>query len=53
MPSISAFKEQIMIKAIDVVAYPDFTISVNMEDGRTLKMDMSFIKSLSGPVVDL
>jgi hypothetical protein len=41
-----------MIKAIGVTAHPDFTISVNLEDGRTLKMDMNFVQYLSGPVVD-
>ena len=41
-----------MIKAIDVSANSDFTITVKLEDGRKIKMDMSFIKSETGSVVD-
>jgi hypothetical protein len=41
-----------MIKAIQVVANDDYTIQVNLEDGRIIKMDMNFIKTLAGPVVD-
>lgn len=48
----STFKELIMIKAISVEAVSDYTILVSLEDGRTIKMDMSYLKSLSGPVID-
>lgn len=41
-----------MIKAIQVVANDDYTITVTMEDRRILKMDLSFVKNQSGPVVD-
>ena len=41
-----------MIKAISVEALNDFSIVVSLEDGRSIKMDMSYLKSLSGPVVD-
>jgi hypothetical protein len=41
-----------MIKAISVEALSDYTILVSLEDGRTIKMDMNYLKSLSGPVVD-
>lgn len=41
-----------MIKALSVEALNNYTILVSMEDGRTLSMDMSYLKNLSGPVVD-
>lgn len=41
-----------MIEAISVEALNDFSIVVSLEDGRSIKMDMSYLKSLSGPVVD-
>jgi hypothetical protein len=41
-----------MIKSIQVIAHDDYTISVSLEDGRTIKMDMAFIKTLSGSVVE-
>lgn len=40
-----------MIKAIGVEANDDYTIVAHLEDGRFIKMDMSFVKELSGPVV--
>ncbi len=41
-----------MIKAIQVIAKNDFTILVQLEDNRNIKLDMSFIKKLEGPVVN-
>ena len=41
-----------MIKAISVIPNKDFSITVNLEDGRTIRMDMSFIFKKNGPVVD-
>jgi hypothetical protein len=41
-----------MIKALKVIATTDFQIIVELEDGRSLKMDMNFLKEESGPVVD-
>lgn len=41
-----------MINAISVVASEDFFIVVNLEDGRTLKLDMNFIKHENGHVVE-
>ncbi len=41
-----------MINAISVVASEDFFIVVNLEDGRTLKLDMNFIKHEAGYVVE-
>ena len=41
-----------MIKAIGVTANNDYSIIVILEDGRHLKVDMSFVKDQSGPVVD-
>jgi len=41
-----------MIKAIQVVPHDDYTIIVSLESGQVIKMDMSFIKNLTGPVVD-
>jgi hypothetical protein len=41
-----------MIKSIHVLANDDYSITVHLEDGRIIKMDMSFIKNLNGPVVD-
>ena len=41
-----------MIRAICVAANDDYTILVTLEDGRTLKVDMAFVKTRSGPVVD-
>ncbi|PWU17841.1 MAG: hypothetical protein C5B49_08210 [Bdellovibrio sp.] len=41
-----------MIKAIRVVADDNFNITVDLEDGRTIRFEMNFIKSESGPVVD-
>ncbi|OFZ53828.1 MAG: hypothetical protein A2428_07920 [Bdellovibrionales bacterium RIFOXYC1_FULL_54_43] len=41
-----------MIKAISVIAHDDFTIEVTLEDGRAIKLDMVFIKSQRGPVVE-
>lgn len=40
-----------MISAIKVLATDDFTITVDLEDGRTLKLDMSFIKNEQGHVI--
>ena len=41
-----------MIKAIHVIPNDDYTITVDLENGQTIKMDMGFIKNLTGPVVD-
>ena len=41
-----------MIKAISVIPNKDFSITVNLEDGRTIRMEMNFIFKKSGPVVD-
>ena len=41
-----------MIKAISVKANDDFSILVSLEDGRIVRMDMSFIQDKSGPVVE-
>ncbi|MGK5084942.1 DUF2442 domain-containing protein [Bdellovibrionota bacterium FG-1] len=41
-----------MIKALQVIAKDDFSIFVTLEDGRVMRLDMSFINSQSGPVVD-
>ena len=41
-----------MIRAIDVVAKDDYTITVRLEDGRIAHMDMSFVQKESGPVVE-
>lgn len=40
-----------MISAIKVLATDDFIITVDLEDGRTLKLDMNFIKNEQGRVV--
>ncbi|MBC7713407.1 MAG: DUF2442 domain-containing protein [Rhizobacter sp.] len=41
-----------MTKAIKVEASKDFTIIVSLEDGRKFKLDLSYIKNSSGPVVE-
>ena len=41
-----------MIKAVKVVANDDYSILVTLEDGRAMRMDMAFIRSQSGPVVE-
>jgi hypothetical protein len=41
-----------MIRAIQVTANDDYSILVMLEDGRTLKVDMKFLKNQSGPVVE-
>jgi hypothetical protein len=41
-----------MTKAIQVVARDNFTILVTLEDGKIIEMNMAFLKTLSGPVVD-
>ena len=41
-----------MIRAISVLASDDYTIQVSLEDGRVIKMDMGYLRKLSGPVVD-
>lgn len=43
---------QTMTKAINVEPFNDFSIIVDLEDGRSLRMDLSHIKNLNGPVVD-
>lgn len=40
-----------MINAIRVVANVDFSVVINLEDGRTLRLDMSFILNEFGSVV--
>lgn len=40
-----------MINAIKVVATEDFIIDIDLEDGRSLKLDMHFILKESGSVV--
>ena len=46
------FRELTMIRAISAFAFDDYTIQVSLEDGRVIKMDMQYLKNLSGPVVD-
>ena len=41
-----------MIKAIKVSVNDDYSISVTLEDGRAIRMDMSFVKNQTGPVVE-
>jgi len=41
-----------MIKAISVKAHADYTILVSLEDGRVIRMNMEYLKTLSGSVVD-
>lgn len=41
-----------MINAIQVVATDDFSLIVNLEDGRSVKLDMNFILAESGSVVE-
>lgn len=41
-----------MINAIKVQATDDFTITVDLEDGRTLRLDMNFIKNEQGHVIE-
>jgi hypothetical protein len=41
-----------MIKATSVRANDDFTITVQLEDGRVATHDMGYLKELDGPVVD-
>ncbi len=41
-----------MIRALKVIATEDFHVIADLEDGRTLKLNMSFIKNESGPVVE-
>ncbi|MBI4403801.1 MAG: DUF2442 domain-containing protein [Deltaproteobacteria bacterium] len=41
-----------MIKAISVIGNDDYSIVVTLEDGRVIRMDMSFVKTLHGPVAD-
>ena len=41
-----------MIKAISVIANDDYTITVGLENGKFIKMDMSFIHKQTGPVVE-
>ena len=41
-----------MIKAISVIAKDDFSILVTLEDERQVTFDLSYIKNISGPVVD-
>jgi hypothetical protein len=40
-----------MIKALKVSANDDYSIIVSLEDGRVIRFDMAFVKSLTGPVV--
>ena len=40
-----------MISAIRVVATEDFYIVIDLEDGRSLKLNMNYIKEESGSVV--
>jgi hypothetical protein len=41
-----------MIRAMSVLAFDDYTIQVSLEDGRVIKMDMGYLRNLTGPVVD-
>ncbi len=41
-----------MTKAIQVLANDDYSILVTLEDGRQIRVDLTFIKNESGPVVD-
>jgi hypothetical protein len=52
MKSQNVSQVQTMIKAIKVEAFSDYTLVVSLEDGRKLKLDLSYIQSESGPVVE-
>ncbi len=41
-----------MIRAIRVIANDDYSILATLEDGRTLRVDMRYLKSQTGPVVE-
>ena len=41
-----------MIKAVSVNANDDFSITISLEDGRTLRLDLSNLKNETGPVVE-
>ena len=41
-----------MISSIKVIGTDDFNLIIDLEDGRCIKLDMNFIKSEKGPVVE-